>query len=239
MPNGYLKYNNEDALITLLTKELSGMDMPLADIKSTIENNSINQFNDWLEVRRVELEMELKKIHDASARLQEITQYAKFGIELLDCVNEFNGTDIYSLPIIESENTGEKSELVKEWVNHFPYTYISVNLLHNELNNDRFDQNYSTSIGIGVVKKYAEQFSLTANQFVNRTEGGLCLRTCIAVEDLFSICPEDLRIFRHYAKDKGYKFSDNTSGRLLFIENADKSPLYYVLIWARVEYLEG
>jgi DNA-binding transcriptional MerR regulator len=236
-PNGYLKYDSRDALITLLTKELSSMDMPLADIKCTIEDNSINQFNDWLDVRHVELEMELKRIQDELTRLQEIKKYTGYGIELLDCIDEFNGADIYSLPIFGSENVNEKFELVKEWVNFFPFSYISVNLPQNELNDDSFDQNYTTSVGIGVVKKYAEEFSLTTNRFVNRTEGGLCLRTCIVVEDLFSISPQDLSKLRCYTKAKGYKFSNNSSGRLLFIKNADKKPLYYVLIWVRVEYL--
>lgn len=235
MANGYLKYNNQDALITFLTKELSSMEMPLADIKCTIENKSINQFGDSLDNRQIELERKLKRVQDELIRLQEVKKYTRYGIELLNCIDEFHGTDIYSLSIIGSENTSEKYELIKEWVNLFPFTYVSVSLPQDEINNDSFDQHYTTSVGVGVIKRYAEQFSMTTDRSVNIIEGGLCLRTCIVVEDLFSICPKDLNALRYYAKTKGYKFSNNSSGRLLFIENADKKPLYYVLIWVRVE----
>lgn len=233
--NGYFKYDNRQALITLLTKELTSLHMPLSEIRHTIKNTSLNEFNYFLCDKETELEDKIKRLEDELFRLKETKKYSSFGMKLINSVDEFHGTTIYSLPIITKDSSIKEFNLIKEWVNCFPFSYISISLSKEELNDDTFSKKYSSTIGIGITKKYFDDLSLSCSNNIKITNEGLCIRTCIAVKDIFSISPDDLSYLTSYAKLKGYEFVDNTSGRLLFIENADTIPIYYILIWARVK----
>jgi DNA-binding transcriptional MerR regulator len=232
--NGYYDYTVDDALTALLTREMRAYDMPLEFIRESYVAGNIAEYNRLLEEREAALYRNLERIKLELVRMQETRVYASCGMRILNGVEEFDGPPTWAVAAA-SRSSGFITECrLPVWVDHFPFTYVSATIPLEELNQKRNDEMYDVHIGCGALIHYVEKFDLPLDGKSFYQPGGHFIRTCIRTRDILSLTPKDIAPLLDYAKERGYVFASCTGGRLLFIENMREEPVYYLLIWVRV-----
>lgn len=118
---------------------------------------------------------------------------------------------------------------------HFPFTHISIKIPKEELQNPAFSGPYSVSLGLGIINKYAEQFKLKIAPPVETIPPGRFLIIYLKVSDIFNLTRKDLLPLFEKAEELGVRFSLQSSGRLLAIEENGKETEFFILIRVRIE----
>lgn len=234
LENGYFSYGPDDLLQALLVRELRSQEAPLSAIKTVLEEKSIQDYCDLLDRREAKLRADLELIRLQLARLRETRVYASCGLRILGGVEEFDGPATWAVPVLDAGGLDGGFSL-ERWTEHFPFTYVSATIPLDALNTQSGTEPYPIAVGSGALEKYVQQFRLPLGQRAFYQSGGHFIRTCIATEDVLSISPADIAPLLDYAKAHHYRFASHTGGRLLFIGNAAQRPLYYVLVWVRVD----
>jgi DNA-binding transcriptional MerR regulator len=233
--NGYYDYTVDDALTALLTKEMRAYDMPLEFIKDSYTAGNIADYNRLLEEREASLHQSLERIKLELARMQETRVYASCGMRILNGVEEFDGPPTWAVSAVNRTDGFITDCALSAWVEHFPFTYVSATIPLEELKQKQGDEAYNIQIGCGALIHYVDMFRLPLSGKAYYQPGGHFIRTCIKTRDILSLTPNDIAPLHSYAKEKGYTLASCTGGRLLFIENAATEPVYYLLVWVRVE----
>ena len=233
--NGYAAYGADDMLRILLTKEMRSMDISLPETQDFLKNRSMSCYNDWLSLREQALRDRIHLLQLELERLQQTKTYASCGVRLLGKVEEFDGPSTWAVCSIGTENPYERGEVLSEWIDHFPFTYISATITLDDLLHTRGNTPYRITMGAGALERYVHTFSLPLPTYAHYQPGGHFIRTCIVTKDVLSITPNDIAPLHEYAKTHGMRFASCTGGRVLFMEDNGESPDYYLLVWVRVE----
>ena len=236
--NGYFAYDPGDALSALLVRELRSQEASLPDIKQALDTQSMADYCRMLDGRQAALEEQAELLRLQQERLRETQVYASCGVRILGGVEEFDGPPTWAVGVLTREGLARESCLDR-WVEHFPFTYVSVTIPLEELTGRTGREPYRLSVGSGALEKYVERFHLPLPQGAFFQPGGHFIRTCVPVEDVLALSPEDLRPLYDYAAARRMRFVSHTGGRLLFIERSGRRPLYYVLVWVRVDPEQG
>lgn len=232
--NGYNDYTVDDALAALLTKEMRAYDMPLEFIRDSYSAGNIAEYNRLLEEREASLYCSLERIRLELSRMQETRVYASCGVRILNAVEEFDGPATWAVSAVNRKEGFITDCKLEKWVDHFPFTYVSATIPLEDLNQKRGKEEYDIQIGCGALIHYVEKFGLPLDGKSYYQPGGHFIRTCIKTGDILSLTPNDISPLIEHAKDRGYIFASCTGGRLLFIENLGEKPVYYLLVWVRV-----
>lgn len=233
--NGYAVYGLDDMLRILVTREMRSMDISLPETQDFLAHRSMIHYNDWLTLREKALQERIHYLQLELARLQETKTYASCGVRLLGQVEEFDGPSTWAVCSIGIKNPYERGEVLSEWIEHFPFTYISATITLDDLLHTRDDTPYRITIGAGALEKYVRTFSLPLPDDAHFQPGGHFIRTCIVTRDVLHITPRDVAPLHEYARAHGMRFASCTGGRILFMNDDGVSPEYYLLIWVRVE----
>lgn len=237
--NGYFAYDPGDALSALLVRELRSQEVSLHDIKQALDTQTMGDYCRMLDDRQAALEEQVELLRLQQERLRETQVYASCGVRILGGVEEFDGPPTWAVGVLTREGLTRESCL-DQWVEHFPFTYVSITIPLEELNRSSAGREpYRLSAGSGALEKYVERFHLPLPQGAFFQPGGHFIRTCVPVEDVLALSPEDLRPLYDYAAAHHMRFVSHTGGRLLFIERSGRKPLYYVLVWVRVDPEQG
>lgn len=233
--NGYAEYGLDDMLRILITKEMRSMDISLPETQDFLSHRSMRNYYDWLSLRENALCDRIRYLQMELERLQETKTYASCGVRLLGKVEEFDGPSTYAVASIGVNDPYKRGDALSEWIEHFPFTYVSATITLRDLQHTPKDQPYPISIGAGALEKYVHAFSLPLPQDAHFQPGGHFIRTCIVTDDLLHITPHDLAPLHAYAAEQHYRFASCTGGRVLFMEDNGDTPEYYLLVWVRVE----
>lgn len=233
--NGYAYYGPDDMLRILVTREMRSMDISLPETQDFLKNRSMRNYYDWLALRERALNDRIHYLQLELCRLQETKTYAGCGVRLLGEVEEFDGPGTWAVCSIGVEHPYERGEALSEWIEHFPFTYVSATITLTDLLGTRGDTPYRIDIGAGALEKYVHTFSLPLPSDAHFQPGGHFIRTCIVTRDVLHITPNDLAPLHAYTRAHGLRYVSCTGGRILFMEDSKDAPLYYLLVWVRVE----
>lgn len=233
--NGYYDYSVNDALAVLLTREMRTYGLQLESIRDLYFISSISEYNRLLEEREAQLRKEMDLLRLELRRMQETRVYASCGIRILNSVEEFDGPPTWAVTTISKKGGFSPVSGIEKWTDHFPFTYVSATIPLDELKTRKGPDPYDIQIGTGALIQYVKKFQLPIDSHAYYQPGGHFIRTCITTKDILSLCPQDLHPLLEYAKEHHYVFTSCTGGRLMFIKSVDKAPLFYILIWVRVE----
>lgn len=236
--NGYAYYGLDDMLRILVTKEMRSMDISLPETQDFLNNRSMHNYCDWLTLREHALNDRIRYLQLELDRLQETKTYASCGVRLLGRVEEFDGPGTWAICSIGVERPYERGEALSEWIEHFPFTYVSVTISLEDLLGTQGDAPYPVGIGAGALEKYVHTFSLPLPDDAHFQPGGHFIRTCIVTHDALHITPKDLEPLHAYIHAHGMRYVSCTGGRILFMEENGDRPAYYLLVWVRVERTE-
>lgn len=235
LDNGYASYGVDDMLRILVTREMRSMDISLPEAQDFLARRSMSIFSEWLKLREQALNDRIHYLQLELQRLRETQTYASCGVRLLGRVEEFDGPSTWAVSAVGIADPYRRGEIFREWIEHFPFIYVSATITLDELRNAGEDCPYSVSIGLGALEKYVHTFSLPLPSDAHFQPGGHFIRTCIVTEDVMSLTPRDLSSLYAYAREHGMRFASCTGGRILFIEEGEGKPRYYLLVWVRVE----
>ncbi|MGI1659113.1 MAG: MerR family transcriptional regulator [Desulfitobacterium sp.] len=231
--NGYYDYSVNDALVALLTKEMRTYGMQLETIRDSFV--SICEYNKFLGHREAELEREIEMLRLELSRMHETRIYASCGVRILNKVEEFDGPATWAVVSINRKEGFLPDYGMEQWVKQLPFTYVSATIPLEELNYRKGLDLYSIQLGLGALIHYVEKFRLPLGGRAYYQPGGHFIRTCITTHDLLSLCPQDISPLLEYAEAHEYVFASCTGGRLLHIDHTEKGPLFYLLVWVRVD----
>ncbi|AFM01656.1 MULTISPECIES: MerR family transcriptional regulator [Desulfitobacterium] len=231
--NGYYDYTVNDALTALLTREMRTYGMQLESIRDSYD--SIGEYNKLLADREAELKRDMEMIRLELSRMHETRIYASCGVRILNKVEEFEGPPTWAVATINRKEGFLPNRGMEQWVKQFPFTYVSATIPLEELNSRKGLDLYDIQIGLGALIHYVEKFQLPLGGRSYYQPGGRFIRTCITTRDLFSLSPQDISPLLEYAEAQGYVFASCTGGRLLYIDRTEKGPLFYLLVWVRVD----
>ena len=235
LQNGYASYGVDDMLRILITREMRSMDISLPETQDFLNNRSMGSYNDWLALRERALCERIRYLQLELERLKETRTYASCGVRLLGEVEEFDGPSTWAVCSIGVKDPYRRGDVLSEWIEHFPFTYVSATITLDDLHRTHGDTPYRITLGAGALEKYVHEFSLPLPDDAHFQPGGHFIRTCIVTKDLLHITPQDIAPLHAYAKAHGMRFASCTGGRVLFMEDHGGAPEYYLLVWVRVE----
>lgn len=233
--NGYSSYGVDDMMRILITREMRSMDISLPETQDFFSSRSMRNYNDWLALRERALRDRIRYLELELERLLETRTYASCGVRLLGKVEEFDGPSTWAVCSIGVKEPYKRGEILSEWIDHFPFTYVSATIALDDLLRTQGETPYHITFGTGALEKYVKAFSLPLPDDAHYQPGGHFIRTCIVTKDILHITPKDLMPLYAYVKEHRMRFASCTGGRILFMEDNGSSPDYYLLIWVRVE----
>ncbi len=233
--NGFYYYDQNDAIITLMIRELKAYDFSLDTIKESMQNQTIEDIVDQLKNRETSLIEQIRQIELELSRMKETRIYTECGLRLRNCVEEFNGPATWAVPFNEDSDHFCKTTQLNQWSSYFPFVYASLTIPQDQLISRQENTPFSVKLGLGSLIHYVEKFKLPLDSTCLFQPGGHFIRTCIIVRDINHITPQDCDILYQYVHKRHYRFASCTGGRILFVEHADTEPLFHLLIWVRVE----
>lgn len=233
--NGYAAYSLDDMLRILVTREMRSMDISLPEAQDFLQHRTMGDYNDFLALRERALRDRIHYLQLELGRLQETKTYASCGVRLLGQVEEFDGPSTWAVSSIGVENPYGRGDVLAEWVEHFPFTYVSATITLEDLQKTQGDTPYPVTVGAGALEKYVHTFSLPLPDYAHFQPGGHFIRTCIVTRDVLHITPRDLAPLHEYAAAHSMRFVSCTGGRILFMEDSGSAPEYYLLVWVRVD----
>jgi len=235
LDNGYASYGLHDMLRILVTREMRSMDISLPETQSFLTRQSMADYNEWLALREQALLDRIHYLQLELQRLHETKTYASCGVRLLGQVEEFDGPSTWAVGSIGVRDPYKRGEVISEWIEHFPFTYVSATITLDDLLHTQDSSPYPVSIGAGSLEKYVHTFSLPLPSYAHFQPGGHFIRTCIVTGNPLHITPSDIAPLHDYARAHHMHFASCTGGRILFMEDNGAVPQYYLLIWVRVE----
>lgn len=233
--NGYHEYSVEDMIKILLTKEMRSMDISLKEVKDFFERETMYGYTGWLEQREQVLQERIRILQLEIQRLEETRVYASCGVRILNQVEEFDGPATWAVSCAGPGGSNAQGQVLKQWVQHFPFTYVSATISLMDLLETPAGTAYPIHVGTGALDKYIDIFSLPLPEGSFYQPGGHFIRTCIKTKDIFGVRPEDLKPLFDYARKNRLRFDSCTGGRILFAEENDEAE-YYLLVWVKVAY---
>jgi DNA-binding transcriptional MerR regulator len=230
----YRYYDSEDALRASDIRIMRSLGLPIKKIEA-LQGKPIGVQIAALDAQRREMQAEITRLQQNISRLDEVRGFLEKCALCTGTVEDVSRPPIYSLYSYgQDKDYSEARKLLPRWAKAFPFTHISISVPKAELNDPGFSGCYSTELGLGVTESYFAKLGLSAQPPVKTVPAGRCLIIYFKTNDPLSLTPSDLRPLLDKASALGVRFLNDSSGRLLAIEEAAGEPLYYMLIRCRV-----
>lgn len=231
--NGYFEYTPADALIALYTRELRGNNLPLKAIQSSFQQMTLENYSETLGETERKLSAEQARIQLELERIRETQKYVDRGMLLLQekKVEQYKGSDTWTLCSFGNDGFLDKS--LACWTDNFPFSYVAITISLKEL--EQSSGPCRACAGCGALDRYVKQLRLPLGDHAILHPAGSYLRACVPLQNPLLIMPSDLSLLCEYAAAHSLRFTDCIGGRLLFIADIHRNPLYYFMIWAAVE----
>lgn len=232
--NGYRYFDEGDGLAVATIRIARSLEFSLPEAETFVSHPLAEQ-TALLETREAALDREIAVLLEKKERLGKIREFLKKTELCTGVVEDVMRGPIWSLYTYGTGGTIRRDpKTVAQWAAKFPFTHISLSLSREELNNPSFRGTYSVRLGYGVTDDYAAQSGLNLAAPVEYVPGGRFLIIYLKTADLFSLTSEDLRPLLEKAGELNAAFLNDTTGRLLAIEEKNGETTYFILIRVRI-----
>lgn len=224
--NGYRYFDESDGLAVATVRVARSLEFPLADARTFI-TRSIAEQQTLLEERERSLDQEIAVLLEKKRRLAKIRTFLKKTELCSGVVEDVARGPIWSLYALGTKGTLKRDpKVLATWADKLPFTHISLSLSREELNDPTFAGPYSVRLGYGITDEYAAESGLDLSSPVETVPGGRFLILYLKTADLFALTQDDLRPLLETARKLGLVFLNDTTGRLLAIEEKEGETLY-------------
>lgn len=228
--NGYFIYSPLDAIILLHLRELRGNNITIKNLLSY--EGTLFSYSEALDNIENKLAQEIERLNQELERIKATKSYISKGIYLLEnnIVEQFKGKNTWTVEVFDSY--GFQKQVTTAWTDVFPFVYTVITVPLEEIINDATP--LKVSVGLGILDKYIRTFGMPLGKMARLHSSGQYIRTCIAVRNPICLYKKHFQLLLDYVAEHNLKMTDCIGGRLLFIENTYKEPLFYIMIWAKV-----
>lgn len=234
--NGYYYYDDLDAVRALSVRRYRSMELSINGVHDIINGRSAESQLAWLEEKEQELSHRIEILQHDLRHTREIHHYMEMTIANQGAVELVNWKDDFSALYLLGDGIGDiPGELVKQWVDAMPYTYLTLSIPKEQLMDFSRTENYDVRVGMGCIARYRDQLGLSTQPPVKTVAGGLSIRTFISVDDPFCISPQQLAPMLSYVREHRFRFADDSTGWILVTDYSQKEAKYLVLIRIRLE----
>lgn len=237
--NGYRYFDATDAIALLNARVARSLDFSLK-ASQVFTAGSLKAQEALLAEREAELDREIEHLVEQKKRLREIRSFlSKTELCRRNVVEDVRRPAIHSLYTVSGMRGDEPAdrtafERIAEWTEHLPYTHISLSLPARELNDPDFHGLYGVRLGIGVTDAWLRVLRLDTTPPVETVPAGRFLIYYGITDDFFALTPDSVRPLLEKAAALGVRFLNDTTGRLLAIEETKEDPRYHYLIRVRI-----
>lgn len=231
---GYRYYDENDALAVANIRVARSLNFSLPQAQELQKEAVTDQIGE-MERQEAEISSEISMLQNKLRRLREVRVFLQKTQLCNGTVQDVERNAIHSIYTIGlTKDYAANKKVVGEWMEKLPYTHISVKLPKAELNDAGFAGPYSVELGVGVTEEYAKELELNMEPPVESIPGGRCLILYIKTRDILGLGPKDVEPLLAKSRELGMPFLNDSSGRLLAIEETPEGPLFYILIRCRI-----
>ncbi len=234
--NGYRYFDEADALKLASIRVFRSAGFPLesaAAFQSMAPEGQLQA----IEERISGLHAEIRKLELLEARLKEIREFTALSSRCSGEVIDVQRPSISSVYAYASDGRAfpaSAARQVREWMDLLPFTHISLSIPKEELSDPDFRGPYTVSLGCGAVERYFRELQLEETPDTVTIPGGRHLIIYMKTNDIFSLTSEDLAPLRSKAAELGVSFTNQTSGRILSVQEENGTLSCNLLIRVRV-----
>ncbi len=232
--NHYRHYSIADMLLTGHTKALRSLDLSLPEIQA-FHGAPYDRQLAMLEARTEALEQTIEALIARKTRLEEVKRFVAKATRCEGVVEDVERDAIHSLYTAGGTRShAAEMARVGAWLANLPYIHLSLKIPLEELNDTHRTEPYNVEFGVGITDAQQKRIKLDLSAPVESIPGGRCLILYLKSFSPQRLTPKELDPLFDYARAHGLHFLNNTSGRILTIENTPEGPLFYLLIRVRV-----
>ena len=238
--NGYYYYSREDAVRTLSIKRYRSLDMPLSGVREVVGGLSAEEQYEWLTESEAELEKKIETMRVSLEHRKAIRQYLKMMLEKEGVTEEICWNQpFYGLYFLGDVPKLPPEALIEQWTGSTPFTYLTVKIPLEELQQEGRTEPYHTQVGLGIIEQWRQYCRLPADPPVEMIPGGQSVRIFLKTENLFAITPADIAPLLRYVQENELEILCNSSGWVIVSEFEPGRTVYHVLIRVRVRRQSG
>lgn len=233
--NGYFYYDDWDAFQLLFIRRYRSMDMSLGEVQNIMDGQSVEEQLRILEKREELLQKQIALLEADLDHTRQIAGYMQMTMDKQGLVEVINWKDDFSAVYMLGKGCRKvPQELLQPWLDRMPYTYPTLKIPMEQLNDRERTAPYDVQIGLGCIESIREQQKLEITQPVETIPGGLSIRTFISVENPFQICPADIEAMRRYVYAHNYRFINNSSGWIMVTDYSKDKTICQILLRVRI-----
>ena len=233
--NHYSSYRLADALELGHVRSMRSLDLSLHQIDELQQMASEDQLA-ALECHQASLASQIEELQHTLSRLNQVIAFVKKTELCHGVVEDVMRPPIYSLYTtgVETEKK-ERQRLMAQWMEKLPFTHISISLPMAQLNAPNFTGKYAVRLGVGMTEEYRDKLGLTVEAPVETVPAGRFLLLYLKTQDPLSLTTNDMRPLLEKAKELNVRFLNDSTGRLLTIEeDLDGVRVYNLLVRVRI-----
>jgi DNA-binding transcriptional MerR regulator len=233
--NGYFYYDDWDAFQLLFIKRYRSMDLSLGDVQNILDGKPAQEQLHWLQEKESSLERQIAMLEADLEHTQRIVTYMQMTMDKQGVVELVNWTDdFFALYVLGNGCKPVSKEIIQPWIAKMPYTYPTVKIPMEQLNDVDRTEPYDVQIGLACIEKTRRQQGLEICDAVEIIPGGLSIRTFISVENPFVIYPKDIEDMRRYVYNHNYQFINNSSGWIMVTDYSQNKAICQILLRVRI-----
>ena len=214
--NGYYYYSDWDAFQLLFIRRYRNMNFSIDDVQAIKDGVSTEDQLMSLKNRAEELERQIEALSIDLDHTRQICQYLEMTIRKQGTVEIINWEDdFYALYLLGKGCRKPKQILLLEWIRMMPYTYPTISIPADQLNDFERTEPYDVQIGLACVDRVRKQKKIPIDDSVERIRGSLSVRTFITLDNPFDIRPYDIRAMLDYVREHNYRFAQHSTGWIM------------------------
>lgn len=234
--NGYYYYDNTDAIQTLSIRRYRSMESSMNHVHDVINGHTAQDQLTWLKQREHDLKHQIELLQTDLEHTQQIYTYMNMtlekqgNIELVDWKDDFGALYLLGKNVVPAPEAQ-----IKQWADSMPYTYLTLKIPKEQLQDEQRTTPYDVQIGLGCISKYRKELALDESDPVQIVPGGLSIRTFIATDDPFSIHPSQLDPMLRYIREHNFQIPYHSTGWILVTDYSATKKKYFILIRVRIQ----
>lgn len=213
--SSYRVYTDFDGLEVLRVKMMQSFQMSLEEIFTTNSEATLDEMENRLANVEAQLQAQLDRVQTELLRIRKHRSFVQEAMGNENGVCELDAYGgIYKLMLFGEDVMPDKTmgEIASEWIQHMPMCDIGweipmVKLMESE------GQSVSTRVGLMMLPRFAEEYSLSVRPPVYMFPTGHCIRMMLKKEDPFHVRKEEFAPLFEYAEKKNYRIVSDITGR--------------------------
>lgn len=229
--NNYYYYSDWDAFQLFFIRRYRSLDLSISDVKSIQGGITDEEQLNLLKDRERTLSEQIEMLSVDLEHTKQIHHFMEMTIRNQGLVEVVNWEDdFYAIYLLGKGIKKPDSALIQSWIQYMPFTYLTLSIPADQLNDYTRNKPYDVQIGLACVDSVRKLKNIPVSRDVEIIKGSLSVRTFISVENPFVITPHDIQKMLSYVREHNYRFINHSSGWIMVNDYSGRSIRCEVLL---------